>query len=369
MKPNRIRVWGLVSLAVGSLGAAGLFLLTEENGGAAARGEHLPQFTTPPGMSSDTLKIWGMPNRELYTPLDSPRYVSSAEADAFLEDYDRVYLIRKRGATYVFPEVLLTSFHVVNDVIEEEPVAVTFCLLAGSACTFSRRVEDRVLSFGLTGQLYGGNSVLYDKETQTDWLQLNGEPLGGHYYGRARLGATPLERSTWRRIKTRQDLKVLAPIRGMEEYRRFQRDMETERLGQKVVESQTKLDPRLLPYTRGLGILVQGEARFYPEDPNGPRRLLQDHVGGWAVLVLRDGTNGPSRIFRRRIGERVLDFDVDGEAIVDRQTGSRWNDDGECIDGQLAGARLDVPSHTGAYWFVWAAIHPRTLVPSVVPAG
>ena len=44
-----------------------------------------------------------------------------------------------------------------------------------------------MLTLGLSGHLYAGNSVLYDKETNTDWLQLNGEPLRGHYFGKARL--------------------------------------------------------------------------------------------------------------------------------------------------------------------------------------
>jgi hypothetical protein len=363
MKPNRIKVWAFVSIFLClSVAAVGLLVITGGNG-RAARGESLPQFTAPPGMSSQGMKVWGMPNRDLYTPIDSPRYVTASEADAFLKSFDRVYLLRKGAFTYVFPEVLLTSFHVVNDVIEGEPIAVTYCLLAGSACSFSRRVEDRVLTFGLTGQLYGGNSVLYDKETETDWLQLNGEPLRGHYYGKARLGAKPLEHSTWRRIKEKQNLKVLSPIRSMEEYRQFQRDMEAEKLGQKVVESQIKLDPRLLPYTRGLGVFIQGEARFYPEDPNGSRRLTQDRIGGWAILILRDGGQELSRVFRRRHGDRILDFELVGDAILDRETGSKWNEEGQCIEGQLAGARLDAPSHTEAYWFVWASLYPDTQLP------
>jgi hypothetical protein len=364
MKPHRIKVWAFASIcACLSLAALGLLALTGRNGGATARGESLPQFTEPPGISPRGMKVWGLPNRDINTPIDSPRYVSAAEADGFLKDFDRVYLIQKGGSTYVFPEVLLTSFHVVNDVIDGEPVAVTYCLLAGSACTFSRRIEDRVLSFGITGQLYGGNSVLYDRETETDWLQLNGEPLRGHYVGKARLAAKPLDQSVWRRVRKKENLKVLAPIRGIEEYRRFQRRMETEKLGQRVVESQVKLDPRLLPYTRGLGIFAQGEARYYPEDPNGERRLTQDRVGGWAILILRDGDRGLNRVFRRRHGDLVLDFELVDGAILDRQTRSTWNEDGQCVEGELAGARLDVPVHAEAYWFVWASLYPDPRLP------
>jgi len=356
---QRIRSWAFVSTAL-ALGIAVIFLIwiaaREKNSG---EGESSPQFTTPPGVSSPSLQVWGEPNRSLFAPI-SPRYVDGAEAASFLIDGDRVYLLRRGSTTYVFPEVLLTSFHVVNDVMDGEPVAITYCLLAGSSSLFSRKVEDRVLTFGLTGQLYAGNSVLYDKETSTDWLQLNGEPLRGHYYGKARLSGRSLERSTWSRVKARPNLKVLAPIRDMEEYRSFQRDMEREQFGKKVVESQTTLDSRLLPYTRGLGIVVQGEPRFYPMDIHGPRTIQEDRVGGWNLLVLQDGTEDIARIFRRRVRDRVLDFDLVEGGLRDRQTSSRWDDDGVCIEGPLAGARLELPACSEAYWFAWASLYPDT---------
>jgi hypothetical protein len=364
MKQRTSRRAALIALPAGLLLiVAGLWLTLRPRGGErGARGEHLPQATESPGMHA-AVKLWGMPNRELYTPLDAPEYVGPEEAQSFLEEGDRVYLIQRGGATYVFPEVLLTSFHVVNAVIAGEPLAVTFCLLAGSASAFSRRIEERVLSFGLTGQLYCGNSVLYDRETGTDWLQLNGEPLRGPYHGRARLQAKTLEYSTWERIQHRRDLRVLAPIRRIEEYRRFQREMEAEHLGQKVVESERPLDPRLLPYTKGLGIRVQGESCFYPLDPHGSRSLYQDTAGGWSILLLRGSPGESSRILRRHHRGRVLEFDLIDGVLADRETASTWSDEGLCTDGPLAGERLETPFYTEVYWFVWAALYPETRLP------
>src|SRR5262245_48521493 len=281
MKPGSTRRRLLASLGAALLLVL-LFLiaLRGQRQPPPRRGESLPQFTGSPGITAKGQRIWGMPNRDLYTPVNSPRYVSAAAAREFLSDSDRVFVIRKEGSTYVYPEVLLTSYHVVNDVIGGEPLAVTYCLLAGSACRFSRRLEDRVLTLGLTGQIFAGNSVLHDEETETDWLQLNGEPIQGHYYGRVRLEGRPLEQSSFGRVRHEKDVKVLAPLADMEQYRSFKRDMESSQLGRKVVESQTKLDPRLLPYTVGLGVVVQGEAVFFPEDVNGAREARNDRAGG-----------------------------------------------------------------------------------------
>jgi len=356
---HRIRSWAVASTAL-AVGLASIFLFwIGARSGASGGDESSPQLTAPPGVSSPSLHVWGTPNRGLISSAPA-RYLGSAEAESFLLDGDKVYVLRRGTTTFVFPEVLLTSYHVVNDVMDGEPVAITYCLLAGSSSFFSRKVGDKVLTLGLTGHLYAGNSVLYDKETDTDWLQLNGEPLRGHYFGKARLSGKRLERSTWRRVKTRPNLKVLAPLRDMEEYRAFQRDMEREQFGKKVVESQAELDSRLLPYTRGIGIIVHGESRFYPIDIHGSQTLEDDRVGGWNILILRDGSEDIARIFRRRVKDRVLDFELVDGALRDRQTSSRWDDEGLCIDGPLAGARLEAPTYSEVYWFAWASLYPDT---------
>ena len=71
-----------------------------------------------------------------------------------------------------------------------------------------------------------------------------------------------------------------------------------EELGKKVAGSEKRIDPRLLPYARGAGIRVRGEARFYP-DREGDLAVLDDTVGGWSVLVLRGGGSEPALVAAR----------------------------------------------------------------------
>ena len=353
------------ALLVLVLSATGLIALTVWNcrESPAGRGETLPQQTGPPGFQAKGVNVWGMPNYDLFTPVNSPVYVDVAAGDTFLFPADGVCVIDGKSASYVFPEVIMASYHVVNDVLDGEPIAVTFCLLAGSSCRFSRRLNDRVLTFGLTGQLYAGNSVLYDMETKTDWLQLNGEPIQGHYFGRARLNPRTLERTTWQRAKRKSNVKVLAPLRPMAEYRNFYEEIEAERLGRRVVQSQIELDQRLVPYAAGIGVRIQGDARFYPEDSRAQRAVRNDVVGGWALLVLREGDGATTRVFRRWVSGRQLDFDLADGHLRDLQTASVWDDEGVCVSGALKGHRLEVPFYSRVYWFVWSALHPETTVP------
>jgi hypothetical protein len=314
----------------------------------------------PGGLSFQGDLLWGEPNRGMFPATNFPRYVDPLTADAFLRDDDRVYFFRSGKSCYAYPEVLLTTYHVVNDLIDEQPLAITYCMLAGSACRFSRRVGDRILTFGVTGQLYGGNSVLFDQETETDWLQMNGEPLRGPLHGSARLGLEPLECRPWKALRREEGVKVLPAVGDIGEFRQFQKDMEAEGLGMKVAESARKLDPRLLPYTKGMGIRAGGAARFYPRETIIQRKVINDVVGEWTILVYR-GADDQTHIFRRSCcGGRQLDFFLDGVALKDQQTGSTWSDEGICREGPLAGSRLEVPFYTRVYWFAWSSVYPET---------
>lgn len=324
------------------------------------RDELTAQYPESPGVALREELLWGQPSHGLYPVVDSPRYVEAREAEDFLNDDEPVFVLMSKGQGRVFPKVLMTSYHVVNDAIEEEPIAVTSCLLAGSTMLLHRRVEDQVLSLGLTGQLYCGNSVLYDRETGTDWLQLNGEPLRGKFWGKARLAASPLEPLPWGRVKNIPGLLVLAPILPIEEYRLFQQEMERSQLGQRVVAERLSLDPRLLPYTRGFGLRVQGETRFYPAKENGQLVMTQDHMGGWSLLVFQGPLEGSCRVFRRRCRDQILEFQMTDHSLVDRNTTSRWNTEGLCLEGPLRGERLERASYSSIYWFVWSALYPET---------
>jgi hypothetical protein len=73
---------------------------------------------------------------------------------------------------------------VVNDVVGGRPVAVTWCPLCGSAVVYDRRVEDRTLTFGVSGKLADDDLVLYDRETGSEWKQSLGRCIAGELSGR-----------------------------------------------------------------------------------------------------------------------------------------------------------------------------------------
>lgn len=75
---------------------------------------------------------------------------------------------------------------------------------------------------------------------------------------------------------------------------------------------------------------------------------MNDVLGDEPVVVTYDPLAGVPRAFRRRVGDRVLEFGVSGLVynhnflLYDRETGSLWVQfTGEAIAGPLAGRTLD----------------------------
>lgn len=82
-----------------------------------------------------------------------------------------------------YPIRYLMWHEIVNDVIGDVPVAVTFCPLCNSGITFDRRVDRATLSFGVSGKLRNSDMVMYDHQTQSWWQQALGQAIVGDLTG------------------------------------------------------------------------------------------------------------------------------------------------------------------------------------------
>jgi hypothetical protein len=287
--------------------------------------------------------------------------VAREKAEEFLADDSRVFILRAEGLTIVYPEVLLAVHHVINETFDRQPLAVTYCLLTGSAMVYSRAGAQGRLTFGGLGTLYHGNVVLHDLETGSYWAQLTGEAFHGKLQGSVLPVHMPLLSTTWGRVKDLPFINVLAPQDALDSYRRF---YDSERAGQlglaSVRKSGAAVDARLEPYVHGLGIAIQGEARFYPLEAVKKAGLVNDLAGGWAIAVVHDRRFDCVRIYRRYARGRRLTLALEGQALVDPETGTRWDLDGKGLAGSLRGTDLARPVYTEAYWFAWAAFFPGT---------
>lgn len=138
--------------------------------------------------SKSTIGNWseiqsGGPPRDGIPAIDDPRFLK-ASAERRVADREPVITIEIAGATpRAYPLRYLTWHEIVNDSVGGVPVAVTFCPLCNSAMVFDRRTSRGTLSFGVSGKLRNSDMVMYDRETESWWQQVQGKAIVGDLTG------------------------------------------------------------------------------------------------------------------------------------------------------------------------------------------
>lgn len=147
--------------------------------------------TEPPQIVTAT------PNQDDIPAIDEPVYESVASADVYLNDagYGIVVEVGRRVRFYPF-QILVWHF-VVNDVLNGRDLLVIYDPLTASALAYERETDT---TFGVSGKVWNGSTLLYDRATGSLWNQLTGEALEGERAG-ARLARYPSRVMTWSAFK------------------------------------------------------------------------------------------------------------------------------------------------------------------------
>jgi hypothetical protein len=118
-----------------------------------------------------------------------------------------------------------------------------------------------------------------------------------------------------------------------------------------------------------IGVSVNGEARAYPIALLVWHELVNDTLGGSAILVSYCPLCGTAMVFDRELGERPSTFGVSGLLyrsdllLYDRETESLWSQIlGAAVTGPLVGTRLELVRAEQTRWGDWRERHPSTTV-------
>jgi hypothetical protein len=320
----------------------------------------------------------GGPPKDGIPAIDNPTFVSVVEADEWLKPNEPVILFEAGGEARAYPIQILMWHEIVNDTVGGVPITVTFCPLCNTAIAFERTVAGRALDFGTTGRLRFSNLIMYDRQTESWWQQATGTAIAGALTG-TQLVFRPAAIIAWSDFKAAHpSAKVLSRDTGFQ--RAYGQNPYT---GYDDVNSSPFLyqgpqTPDTLPaVARVLTVDRGGEAVAYPYEVLQKVRVVNDTIGGTDVVVLwASGTAsalddstvaggrdvGAANVYARTINGQRLMFALDGEQIVDTETGSQWNVLGQAIAGKLNGKQLAPIVAINHFWFSWAAFKPETRV-------
>jgi len=313
--------------------------------------------------------------RDAIRSIDTPAFVSIADAGKWLNKREPVILISLLGKARAYPLQILTWHEIVNDEFEGIPLVVTFCPLCYSALAFDRRVDGDTYEFGVSGMLRHSDLVMFDRQSHSLFQQLNGEGIVGVMAGKK---LTPVAAQ----IVSFDEFRMAFPAGEI-----LSRDTGHERrygqnpypgyddINEKPWAFTGKEDGRLPPVERVVSVEINGVSKAYPHSKTRVERVINDTLAGTELVVFhskngavsaldkaniaRSRVLGSTGVFQRRLGDRVLTFESKGKGFRDIETGSDWDVTGLSIGGPLTGEHLMPIPHSDMFSFAWFVVWPE----------
>ncbi len=235
--------------------------------------------------------------RDFIAPIYEPEF-AEASSVAWPDDAD-VIGVALGDEAKAYPISLLNAREMVVDVIDDVPILVTWCPLCGTAMAHRRQLDGETLMFGTQGALWRSAMTWWDHDTGSIWSQPLGEAIAGPRTGEM-LELLPAELTSWGAWRNGhpETLALDVPARAT----RF--DLGDFRI---VVDFDTEVRGYPVVYLREVGV-------------------VNDVVAGTEIAVVSDPTD-PDRwaVFSRRVGDTVVELEIDGDGLRDRLTGSTFD--------------------------------------------
>lgn len=313
----------------------------------------------------------GGPPPDGIPPLEDPAFEPAGEVD-WLAEVEPVLALEINGDARAYPLRIMTWHELVNGTVGGVPVTVSYCPLCNSAVAYDRRVGDRILDFGTSGELFNSSLVMYDRQTESLWSHYTGTAVAGHLTG-IELDLIPVQTVSFRSfLSTYPQGHVLSLDTG-----------HSRSYGQNPYEFYDSsgrpflfsgpFDERLEPLARVLALRADGEGAVIPLDVLAERRVVPFSFAGRELVALfepgtasaLDSRNiaegrdvGATGVFVRSVEGRPLDLSAStGGGFVDATTGATYD-----ILGRPAAqgaAALAPVEHLDTFWFATAAFYPE----------
>jgi hypothetical protein len=223
------------------------------------------------------------------------------------------------GATWVRPTTPVLGVELGGEARAYPVHLLEFGPLSAVPLAFHRKLDGRVLTFGVSGLLYNSNFLMYDRETESLWSQFEGRAIAGPLAGKRlqRIRVRQETTGTWLSRFPGAKILVRPDVMHIDyRYTPFARYMIADRIPFPVKAQDRRFHAKALV----VGVVAKGKARAYLDS-----------------LVTREGGSIEDVFQGKRIRIRY-----DREAAV-----FSWEapDDVELAE---------------AYWFAWKAFHPET---------
>ncbi len=295
--------------------------------------------------------IYVLPPNEI-PAIKNPEFVPASEAG--LDNDEPVIGVTINGESRAYSVYLLNHHEIVNDKVGGDEIAVIWCPLANLTVVYSRKIDGRGYTFGVSGKLLKNTLVMYDFETKSLWPIVYGRAVDGELSGKKLNMVLKSQRMPWGVWKELHPDTLVLSSRGLKTigfdiYSNYHKGKDT------GIHTVKNLDKRLSAKTNVIGVEINGKHKAYPFSVFDNAKIVTDEFQGLNLLVYRNKETNNIMVYDRGINGHVIDF------AADNITKTTWDlENGIGIRGSMKGKSLRRVNFIAVYWFVWADYFPGT---------
>lgn len=235
---------------------------------------------------------------------------------------------------------------------------------------YSRELDGKTYTFGVSGKLWRDALVMYDHQSRTLWSHITGEAIRGRLRGKSLKMLAAMPKIDWRTWRLNfPATKVLSVPVGsfdnsftVEEQRRdsyaeYHAGPET------GVSGMHYFDTRLNNKELVVGVEHRDRHRAYPISEFQPKPIANDGIDNIPILVFHDQDSGATAVYKRTLDGLPLIFEWSRGYFAVDNSETMWNlITGYATEGKYKGKQLERLPSINLYWFAWARYHPDTTI-------
>jgi hypothetical protein len=201
-----------------------------------------------------------------------------------------------------------------------------------------RRIDGESHIFGNAGGLFMNAMTWYDHETDSVWSQPWGRAIRGPLRG-VELFLLPSQLTTWGSwVSEHPETAAMTNGNG----------------GGGLFGRRQKFNK---DFVIGLILAEQPKAYYYRDVEAAG--LVNDRIGDIPILVWAAENNFHAYV--RQVGDQVLSFQIQGDEVVDQESGSTWDiSRGLAVEGPLKGEGLQPVPSSSSYDWAWLDFYPES---------
>lgn len=258
-----------------------------------------------------------------------------------------------------YPIEIIGYHHQVRDTVGGQPVMVTYCTVCRTGRVYDPKVDGQPESFRLVGMDHF-NAMFEDATTKSWWRQVTGEAITGKRKGKTLpvIASQQMRLAAWLRLHPgslimQPDNNFTKQYQGLAGFDNgtIKSDLEQRDSGSWKMKSWV------------VGVLYGSQAKAYDWNDLVRQRIINDTIGGRAVLLTLENDKESFHAFQRTaLAVEPFHFEADssGNFMKEKVSATLWTLDGTCIEGMYKGQRLVALPAYQEFWHSWQTFHSNT---------